>query len=223
MNPEIVKSRNGFMVKCPDCGKERYYAYRYLAIEVLASKTLCKVCVHGGKKCYLYGRRLSSEEKDRIRKSKIGVKHTDSHKKKISESCKTRYLSADAKKQTSELTKMAMHRPEVRQRHIEGLHHSKWLKVRTDKGQLELLEKWNHLGFEFEANYQIHTESDLFYVDGYDKTHNVVLEYDSKYHHKANQFQRDILRQQRIIDILHPKKFWRYNSITKQWKNVIGE
>ena len=31
------------------------------------------------------------------------------------------------------------------------------------------------------------------------------------------------LRQQKIIDILHPKKFWRYDVVNKQCKNVIGE
>ena len=167
--------------------------------------------------------KLSQEEKERIRGLRLGTKLSDFHKSKISEAGRVRYLSDAAKKETSELTKKAMHNPEVRRRHIEGLHHSKWLKVKTDKGQVELLEKWNRLGFKFEPNYQVHTDTDLFYVDGYDKDHNVVLEYDSKYHSRPYQQQKDLDRQQKIINILNPTKFWRYKSINKQWKNVIGE
>lgn len=115
-----------------------------------------------------------------------------------------------------------MHRPEVRKKHLEGLHHSQWLKVRTDKGQIELLEKWNRLGFNFEANYQVKTDFDLFYLDGYDKSKNVVIEYDTKYHFKSAQMSKDMLRQQKIIDILKPKKFWRYNSQNKTIENVTN-
>ena len=45
------------------------------------------------------------------------------------------------RQKTSDVVKIAMHRPDVRQKHIEGLHRSKWVKVKTDAGQLELLQK----------------------------------------------------------------------------------
>lgn len=79
------------------------------------------------------------------------------------------------------------------------------------------------MGFRFEPNYQVHTDTDLFYVDGYDKEHNVVLEYDSKYHKKACQKQKDLARQNRVIDILHPKKFWRYNSVDGSFMECISQ
>jgi hypothetical protein len=116
---------------------------------------------------------------------------------------------------------MAMRRPEIRKKHIEALHQSKWLKVKTDRGQLELLDKWNRLGFQFEPNYQVHTDTDLFYVDGYDKEHGVVMEYDAKYHLKPYQRQKDLVRQQKIIDILHPKRFWRYDAVNRKCKDVL--
>ena len=211
------------MVPCPECGKKRLYQWKHIADKVLKNMVLCKSCVHKGDKCYLYGKKLSPEEKEKIRQSKTGIPHCDAHKLKISEAGKVRYLSDEARKKTSELTKKAMHTPEVRKRHINGLHHSRWLKVRTDRGQLELLEKWNRLGFKFEPNYQVHTDTDLFYVDGYDKDHGVVLEYDAKYHHKLSQKQKDLVRQTKIIDILKPNKFWRYDAVNRKCKNVIGE
>jgi hypothetical protein len=131
-----------------------------------------------------------------------------------------RYNNPDERKKTSDAVKMAMYRPEVRKRFVDAMARTKWLKVKADGGQLELLEKWNRLGFKFEPNYQVHTDTDLFYIDGYDEKHNVVIEYDSKYHHRPHQQQKDLIRQQKIIDILQPKKFWRYDAINKQWKNV---
>jgi hypothetical protein len=97
---------------------------------------------------------------------------------------------------------------------------TKYLGRKTDKGQLELLEKWNKLGFNFIPNYQVHTDLDLFYIDGYDKKRNVVLEYDTKYHKRLGQRKKDLVRQQKIIEILKPKKFWRYNSEDKQFKSI---
>jgi hypothetical protein len=94
------------------------------------------------------------------------------------------------------------------------------LRVKTDKGQLELLKKWNELGFKFEPNFQIHTDTDLFYVDGYDKEHNVVLEYDAKYHIRPIQRRKDLIRQNKIIGLLNPKVFWRYNSVTNKFEDV---
>jgi hypothetical protein len=146
---------------------------------------------------------------------------SDELRRKLSEAQTERYSKSEEKQKTSAAVKTAMHRPDVRKRHIDALHQSKWLKVRTDKGQVELLEKWNRLGFEFESNYQVHTDTDLFYIDGYDKNHNVVLEYDSKYHNKGHQQKKDLIRQSKIIDILTPKKFWRYNAVNKQCENVL--
>lgn len=96
------------------------------------------------------------------------------------------------------------------------------VKVRTDKGQLELLNKWKLLGFRFEPNYQIKGEDFLYYVDGYDPIHNVALEYDSEYHYRKPSIkEKDEIRQQNIINVLKPSKFWRYNAMSKTWKNVM--
>jgi len=54
-------------------------------------------------------------------------------------------------------------------------------------------------------------------TDKYNK--NIVLEYDSKYHNR--QKQKDLVRQEKIINILKPKKFWRYDVVNKQCKNIL--
>ena len=212
-----------FTLPCPKCHQLRTYRTKSSLEYAIYKKSICKKCAYKTGKCYRHGTIIPNVIKEKMRNAKLGRKLTVKHKCNISKAIHRRYLSSTERQRTSELTKNAMHRPEVRRRHIEGLHHSKWLKVRTDKRQLEVLEKWNRLGFRFEPNYQVYTNNDLFYVDGYDATHGVIIEYDSKYHEKYYQKQKDILRQQKIISILHPKKFWRYNSVNHQWKNVIGE
>ncbi len=136
---------------------------------------------------------------------------------------KLRYSYPEARERLSISVKKSMNKPEVRKKHINALHHSQWIKVKTDNGQLEMIEKWNKLGFNFKPNYQIKTDSDLFYIDGYDEEKNVVLEYDSKYHDKSYQQKKDLVRQSRIIHILSPKKFWRYNKNQKSFRQIIGD
>lgn len=51
-----------------------------------------------------------------------------------------------------------------------------------------------------------------YWMDGYDKDLNIVFEYDEAKHHKPSVRKRDKLREQSIINILHPKEFWRYDE-----------
>ncbi len=190
----------GFIMSCPNCGKNKILKTKENVRRSLKYNKRCNRCCGG--------------------LNMLGKKDTDEHKKKKSTSQIKRYSKSNERIKTSNVVKSIMFRPDVRKRHLDALHSSNWLKVKMDKGQLELLEKWNKLGFNFEPNYQVKTDLDLFYIDGYDKNHNIVLEYDSKYHQKFGQRQKDLVRQQKIIEILKPKKFWRYDSINKSFKNV---
>lgn len=140
---------------------------------------------------------------------------------KMSSGQKRRYSNPIELQKMADAVKLAMHRPDVRKRHMRALYRSNWLKVKADVGQMELLSKWNRLGFRFEPNYQVHTDTDLFYVDGYDPNHGVVIEYDSKYHKSLGQQEKDRVRERKIIDALQPKKFWRYDSGNKTISNVL--
>lgn len=132
-----------------------------------------------------------------------------------------RHSDKEYQKRFSAAVKAAMHSPHIRAKHLKALRESQWIKVKTDKGQLELLEKWNKLGFHFVANYQVNTETGLFYVDGYDESKRVIIEYDSKYHNRICQQQKDLIRQQQLIVALKPKRFWRFNSVNKTMLNVL--
>ena len=43
-----------------------------------------------------------------------------------------------------------------------------------------------------------------------------------EYHHKPGQKEKDNCRQQKIIETLNPKKFWRYDAVNKTFQDIIG-
>ena len=56
------------------------------------------------------------------------------------------------------------------------------------------------------GKYQSKTHVDMFYVNGYNKAHNVA--------------EKNTIRQNKISDILNPKKFWHYDAVNKKCKNI---
>lgn len=207
-----MKDDSLFTRLCPQCNRMLSYTRNYTRKLADKNKSLCSFCVNGGMNNPMFGKasfgmlgkKQSKKFRCLISKRMIGTTKSILTKEKISCS-----------------VKLKLSNPDVRKRHLDALHHSQWLKVRTDKGQLELLEKWNRLGFQFQPNFQVKTDTDLFYIDGYDGVNSVVLEYDTKYHKKYEQKQRDEVRQQRIIDILKPRKFWRYDSTSRLFTTIL--
>jgi len=205
---------------CPKCNKTQYYATKEGICVAIKKARICKSCIKMGTKHSCECKRKISKSLEKNTRT-LGHHLSISHKIKSSNAGKLRYENKNVRLITSQQIKIAMHRPEIRKKHIEALAETKWLGKSVDKGQIKLLEKWNKLGFNFHPNYQVYTDTDLFYIDGYDKEQNVVLEYDSKYHNRLGQKDKDLIRQNKIINILKPKKFWRYNSVNKQFRNVL--
>ncbi len=212
---------------CPKCGKELFSLRKSALIDAIKKNRVCKSCSLLGNK-RLLGYQFSDEQKCKI---SISLKNREHHlrgkhlplyqKERLMEGNKNWIRNDEYLKKLSKSTKLALHKPDIRKKHIEALSKVNYLGRAVDIGQTELLEKWNKLGFNFEINYQVKTNEDLFYIDGYDKEKKVVFEYDSKYHNSPKQQKKDLIRQQKIINILKPKKFWRYNSETKQFKDIL--
>ena len=165
-----------------------------------------------GKWAWNKGLRASDSTRHKMSLSRTGVPHP----------WMRRTPTDDTKSKLATASKRAWNNPEIRKKYYDALQKTQWLNVRTDKGQLDLLNKWNLLGFQFQPNYQVRTETDLFYVDGYDPIRNVILEYDGKYHHKPGQKEKDELRQQKILDALKPRRFWRYDASNKTFQDIVG-
>ena len=204
--------------KCPNCnsiiaGKSSKSNTMYEMSYSITKNQVCHSCIKIGKPTWsslnrkefgkmvtgekhpMYGRKHTEEMKLNQRNRYLGTKLSDATKKKVSESVKRAWEDPLKRKNM--------------------LDRCKWINTSVDKGQKELIDKWNNLGFNFEINYPLKTENRLFYIDGYDPIHNIVLEYDSKYHNKEKQKIKDFIRQELILNALKPKKFWRYNSNKK--------
>jgi len=201
LNDNVIKNDSGYSVKCFICNNYRILKTRENVRRALKYNRNCNSCT----------RSIIQTGKNLGERCKLSM----------SLSQKRRYANVEERKKTSYSVKKAMHVPEIRKKHIQALTKSRWLGMSVDLGQIDFINKWNRLGFHFEPNYQIHTENFLCYLDGYDKEKNVVLEYDSLYHSKNNQKQKDLVRQQKIVEILKPKRFWRYNLKSKSIKNVL--
>ena len=207
---------------CPECLRDIVYT-SLDSLRHSKSTSKCRWCcnVLRGKTSNRRGCHHKESSKHLISLSQKGVRRSMTTRIKMSRGQKRRYSNPIELQKMADAVKLAMHRPDVRQKHMRALHRSNWLKVKADVGQMELLSKWNRIGFRFEPNYQVHTDSDLFYVDGYDSKCGVVLEYDSKYHKSIGQQEKDRVREKKIIDALQPRKFWRYDSETKIMSNVL--
>jgi hypothetical protein len=242
LNDIILKK---FERHCPECNVIISYKHVESLNRAILKKSVCK-------KCY-YGRPEQSGpflRKCPVCEKTIEYSRNDTRfyaeKKKVScNSCgqKKRIISDDFCKKQAEIYKNSTTEMKIKRMGMLGKKHtietrqkmsnsaklyitsckSHNLKVRVDKGQLELLEKWNRLGFNFEPNYKLNFENFSYFIDGYDAKKNIVFEYDAPYHFKGiKQRMKDEIRQSAIIQKLNPRAFWRYNSVEKKFNNVMG-
>lgn len=202
--------------RCPSCdrvvvGKDGTSTTKFNMSHSIIKSQKCHSCVKVGRPTWAslhrqeHGRKISGKNHPFY-----GKKHSEEFKKKQRNRYLGTSLSIATKGKLSEASKKAWTNPEIRKRYVDALCRTKWIHVRTDKGQLELLEKWNQLGFKFIPNFQLRIGDELFYLDGYDSSQNVVLEYDSGYHSREGQKTQDRVREKKIINHLRPKRFWRY-------------
>lgn len=86
-----------------------------------------------------------------------------------------------------------------------------------DKLNIEM--KWNLIHALNGGEYEISGYS----LDGYDKEKNIVFEYDESRHYGIDNKlkEKDIIRQNKIINNLIPTEFWRYNERQKKLYNVL--
>lgn len=188
---------------CPSCGKKQTYSRKDSLFRAIKNNRMCINCSMSGDKNGFFGKTHN-----------INTKNILSNKSNI------QWNDLENRKNKSIKTKLNWQNAEKRKNYIKSLSKSKWLKVRCDIGQPEFIEKWNRLGFNFEMNYQL-TDNNGFlaYLDGYDKQNNIVLEYDGIYHNNK----KDLIRQNKIIELLKPKKFFRFNKKTNTIYNTIAK
>jgi hypothetical protein len=226
---------------CDGCGKTLSYSTQGNLNLSIRKKSKCMSCSQQGRiisvetrfriGLKIKGRTLSKEHKEKIRKSKIG-KNNPMYGKPS---------PFRGKHHTDEnnLKNSLWHKNCVGKRHpMFGRHHGKEtiqkMRIATSKRIKKfgirsrnfspvackfITEYGKQVGYNFQ--HAMNGGEQIvggYFVDGYDKDKNVVFEYDEPRHYyvNGNLKPKDIIRQMRIIQMLHPKKFIRYNEAKRK-------
>jgi len=178
------------------------------------------------------GRKLSTEHIEKIRKSLTGRKLSQDHIKNRSNSQKGKPYPIEARMRNSISMK-------GRPSWIKGKHHTEETKYKIRIGVInnskkrnifpykksynpKACEYLNKLNEKFGWNLQ-HAENggeiELYgyFVDGYDKERNIIIEYDECNHNRPNRKEKDIIRQNNLIEKINPTLFLRYDE---QWDRL---
>jgi len=209
---------------CPSCGKIRNYINEISFLKSVRKKLKCNVCCQLGKK---YPNRksptltdeqrkkmiknlntgipwnkgkvgiYSKETIEKIRQKSIGRKHKEETKKCISEKLKNRIISNETRLKMSKNSRI------YQLKRLTELQ----IPPHEDRGSREYFQSLNEKGFNFKSK----TFFELGYVaDGYDENNHIWVEFDTPYHRFPTQKEKDIIRQQNIIEhfeqIKHPLK-----------------
>lgn len=214
IKPQVFK-RN-----CPICGKEINYHRKYSFHRAIKNNTSCKSCTseqtRKNRSIAHIGYVMPEEQKKKISESNIGKQswiRTDEFREKFSNERKGKNVY----KRTNEW------RIKMRQVKLKELE-SRGIPPGEDEGAREYIQQLNdQLGYNlipkrfFEIGYD---------ADGYDSEKHVWFEYDTLYHKRVGQQQKDLIRQNNIINyfisINNPlKAFKRYTVWNNTLKDII--
>jgi len=173
-----------------------------------------------GKNTWSRGTTLSEIHKLNISKANNGHKVYSKTKEKMSLSARGKNTWSKGRKHTEEYKKL------MRQRVYDRLLRL-GIKSCEDEGAKEFFNKTNkELNYKFELNCYF---NDLgYFADAYDKYNHIWAEYDTKYHKYYKQKEKDIIRQNIIIEhfksIGNPlKQFIRIDVTNNNKTNIIYE
>lgn len=237
---------------CPSCKKKQIYSTKYVLKYSIENSSLCKKCsgekqrivdyrvfIFNGKWCkkcvkcqknIIYSSRNSALKNKNIKCNscaKKGMKYSDEIKRKLS------------------LQKLGKNNPMFgKPSFMKGKHHTEETKYKLriatikdlrKKGLLPSQKNYNLTACKFIDNFNKEKGWNLqhalnggeveiygYFVDGYDKERNIVFEYDEQKHRCNWKRQKDLLRQNRIIENIKPNMFIRYDEVENKLYDVIS-
>jgi hypothetical protein len=226
---------------CPKCNTELSYSSYDLWWRANKINSRCKSCSKKGMPNGRLGKKHTEISKQKISSSNVGKKLTEEAKKKMSNAWIKRKINYPITKETREKMSKSFKGRKFSDNHKLNLSKSNTGKKRTEetkyKNRLatvnDLFKKGiigksiNHnpracefidkLNKEKGWNLQ-HAENggeiELYgyLVDGYDKERNIIFEYDEPHHNKLNKKQKDLVRQRRLLEIIKPNMFVRFDE-----------
>jgi len=152
-----------------------------------------------GKDSPFFGKKKSVEFKEKVSQSLRGIPHTDEHKRKIRLS-----------------TINLIQKNKLNGGQLFPRYNSAACKY------FDNLNKNNGWNLQHALNGgEFYIKELGYWVDGYDKDKNIVVEYDEKHHYKLSHSKKDLIRQNQIINHLCPNEFWRYNEIENKLIKIL--
>ena len=216
--------------KCPFCGKDVLYKGKKSKYNLIRSITNNYEC----RSCSLRHRNISEEKSkersEKLKKANFGKHLSEETKKKIREKRKLQVITEETRKKLRGRILTENHKLKLRIAAIEDL--KKKGVLLGCKGarnyNLKACEYFDKLNDENKWNLQ-HAlnggEIELYgyFVDGYDKENNIVVEYDEKFHYDfcGNLKPRDVIRMKYIKNKLCCR-FFRYNESTRELKEITN-
>ena len=232
---------HGYKRKCPKCSKELTYKWKQSFVKAERNLQVCYACrpLHWkGKKHTDETRQKMSESSPRI-KSNLGKKFSEEHKKKIS--IANRGNKSRLGKPHTEETKQKMRKvwidkihpntqPSQREK-FRQLHHN---RVISRSGQItpnynplacRLFDEinremgWNGQHAENGGEYQIRG----WFLDYYESTQNVVIEFDETYHTRTRRQKKDLLKEAEVKETLGCKFYRITPENMNNWRSILLE
>ena len=195
---------NKYTKICPSCGCILSYSSKCNMIRSEKNKSLCSSCWQKGEKNPNFGKHLTLEIKQKLSKSHMGNIVSDRTKQKIS------------KKMCGENNhRYGKHNTEEHNQKLRIIIANRIKKYGTTAKNFnpkacEFIDKLNkEKGWNLQHVLNGGEYSFLgYFVDGYDKERNIIVEYDEPIHNSMSKKKKDIIRQQNIIDFLNPNLFF---------------
>lgn len=228
---------------CPKCGGDIFYKYNQGFYRAVKENRMCLKCYYTSHPSPNRGKRLSEETK-KISIATIGRKTwnkgkplSDVHKQNLSKSLMGRKSWSKGKKFSKQYRIKLSKSHKGQKSPMEGKHHRdetklklreircEWIKNHYGGPQynpkacdyLDLLNK--EKGWELQHALNGGECSFLgYFVDGYDKDRNIIVEYDEPKHQYQKWKIKDLERQKKIINHLKCK-FYRFD----EKKNLLYE
>lgn len=220
----IIGDKKKWKRNCPKCNSLQYYSFKGGLDRAVKENRWCKKCKMSSEEVR---RKIGEKSKGRLFSKESRKKMSNAH---IGRIYKTGYkLSEETRKKLSLIHKMRKRTPLSEEtKHKMRIALISNLKNKNIKFGYKGANNYNKNACNFidkinkEKGWNLkHAENGGetfvygYFIDGYDKEKNIVFEYDEKYHFDINGKlkQKDLQRQQNIINELNPNEFWRYNEV----------
>lgn len=189
---------NGVWKRVCKCGNEMVYSCRRSYNTGKRTDAICRNCA--AKESSKYANtayRKTEEYKTKISDALKKARKTDSYGEEFKKKCRENKLNQIFKQGT--------------QRTV-NINACKFMDLFSQQFGVNLQHGMNGGEYQFIG----------YSVDGYDKEKNVIFEYDEPKHHISSVAKKDVERQKRLVEHLHPNQFWRYDQKNNKLVEVVS-